>query len=152
MKLHTIIRKQKIYSDIYRVWDFFSSPMNLRIITPDWLNFVVISDLPDKMYPGMIVEYRVSPIFNIPVRWITEITHVDEPFYFVDEQRFGPYKFWHHKHFFIQKVDHVEMVDKVDYILPYGVFGEFFYFYVNKKLLNIFDYRYKRIDELFNKF
>ncbi len=151
MKLNTLIRKQHIYAELSEVWDFFSSPLNLATITPDWLNFVVITDVPKKMYPGMIVEYRVSPILGIPVKWITEITHVDEPFYFVDEQRFGPYKFWHHKHFFKQMDGYIEMIDQVDYIIPYGIFGEILYPYISKKLDAIFDYRYIIVESIFNK-
>lgn len=151
MKLHTLIRKQNIYAELSGVWEFFSSPLNLAKITPDWLNFVVITDVPKKMYPGMIIEYRVSPILGIPVKWITEITHVDEPFYFVDEQRFGPYKFWHHKHFFKQMDGYIEMIDQVDYIIPYGIFGEILYPYISKKLDAIFDYRYNIVESIFNK-
>lgn len=151
MTLHTLIRKQKIYADLKEVWDFFSSPLNLATITPDWLKFTVVSDVPQKMYPGMIIEYRVSPILDIPVKWITEITHVCEPNYFVDEQRFGPYKFWHHKHFFKQIDDYIEMIDQVDYIIPYSLFGELFFPYIAKKLEKIFDYRYNMIESIFNR-
>jgi len=77
-------------------WDYFSSPLNLAEITPDWLNFRIVSDVPDKMYEGLIVQYNVHPFFGIPIGWVTEITHAKEPYYFVDEQRIGPYRLWHH--------------------------------------------------------
>ncbi len=81
-------------------WDFFSDPRNLERITPPWLGIEITSDLPPRMHPGMIVTYRVRPPPGIPVRWVTEITHVVEPTLFVDEQRYGPYRFWHHQHHF----------------------------------------------------
>jgi ligand-binding SRPBCC domain-containing protein len=150
MKLHTIYRTQRIFSDLKKIWSFFSSPLNLATITPKWLNFTVLSEIPEKMYEGIIIEYKITPLLNIPVKWITEITHIKEPYFFVDEQRFGPYKFWHHKHFFIQKDGFVEMIDKVDYILPYGIFGKMIHPYVAEKLKEIFDYRQKKVDEIFN--
>jgi len=150
MKLHTIHRTQKIFSDLNTVWSFFSSPLNLATITPGWLHFTVLSELPEKMYEGIIIEYKITPFLNLPFRWITEITHIKEPYFFVDEQRFGPYKFWHHKHFFVQKDGFVEMIDKVDYMLPYGIIGEMIHPYVAKKLKDIFDYRYQKVNEIFN--
>ncbi|MEF3254071.1 MAG: SRPBCC family protein, partial [Deferribacterales bacterium] len=126
MKLLTLKRVQNIKGEIYKIWDFFSSPLNLSKITPEWLNFVVVSPVSSKMYSGMVIEYRVSPILNIPIKWITEITHVEEPYFFVDEQRFGPYKFWHHQHIFKEVDGGVEMTDLVHYILPYAPLDYFF--------------------------
>ena len=102
MKIYTLKTTQKLNIDIKTAWDFFSTPKNLQEITPDDLSFEILSDLPDKMYPGLIIEYFIKPFPFVKFNWVTEITHVDEPKYFVDEQRFGPYKFWHHKHIFTE--------------------------------------------------
>ncbi|MCX8084428.1 MAG: SRPBCC family protein [Calditerrivibrio sp.] len=150
MKLRKIYREQKIFSEVEKVWQFFSSPKNLSTITPHWLDFRVITDIPERMYAGMIIEYRIRPVLGIPIKWITEITHVRDFEFFVDEQRFGPYKFWHHKHLFLPKESYVLMVDDVDYIMPYGFLGDILHFYVSVKLKEIFDFRYKRVEEIFN--
>ena len=104
--LHTIRTKQLINSDIATVWEFISTPSNLALITPDFMRFEILNDKSDigKMYPGQIIEYKVSPLKGFRINWVTEITHVIENEYFVDEQRIGPYSFWHHKHFQIQLV------------------------------------------------
>ncbi|MBA3603920.1 MAG: SRPBCC family protein, partial [Parachlamydiaceae bacterium] len=99
--MFTLKYLQKIPLSLEESWDFFSSPKNLKILTPEHLGFEILNDLGNKkMYPGQIITYNVRPILNIPLEWVTEITHVQEPNYFVDEQRFGPYKFWHHEHHF----------------------------------------------------
>lgn len=148
MKVNRIYRRQKINSTLEQVWDYFSTPLNLSIITPEWLNFKIISDVPEEMYEGLIIEYLVTPILNIPLKWVTEITHINKPYFFVDEQRFGPYKFWHHKHFFEELDDGtVMMTDEVHYILNFHILNLF----IAKKLRAIFDYRYKKVEEIFNK-
>jgi len=152
LKLNSLKRVQKIEAPINTVWEFVSTPVNLATITPDWLNFQIVSPLPEKMYEGMIVEYRVTPILNIKVKWVTEITYVKDLEFFVDEQCFGPYKFWHHKHFFkILDDKSVEMTDEVHYILPFDIFNTLNSLYVARKLENIFEYRYKKIESIFNK-
>lgn len=147
-----IIKKEQLLkTDINSAWDFFSNPLNLSAITPSWLNFKIVSDLPEKMYQGMIVEYRVHPFLSIPIKWITEITHINEPFFFVDEQRFGPYKFWHHKHFFREMNGSVFMTDEVHYILPFGIPGMIFNsIIVKNKLEEIFGYRFNTLEKIFN--
>lgn len=153
MALHSLKSVQKLPISIEQAWDFFSSPKNLKTITPDYMGFEITSDTADqKMYPGIIISYIVKPVLNFPMEWVTEISHVNEPNYFVDEQRFGPYAFWHHKHFFKSIDGGVEMTDIVDYKLPLGVFGEIAHvIFVRKKLQSIFDYRYKKLEELFGK-
>ena len=117
---------QRLPISVPEAWSFFSDPRNLPRITPPSLGLEVTSDLPGKMYPGMIVTYRVRPIPGVPVDWVTEITHVREPSLFVDEQRFGPYRFWHHEHHFREVEGGVEMVDLVLYALPLGGIGRVF--------------------------
>jgi len=103
-----------------------------------------------KMYEGQVVTYRVSPLFRIPVNWVTEITHVDENKMFTDEQRSGPYSFWHHKHFFSEKEGGVEMVDIVSYKLPFGFLGIIANrLFVQKKLRKIFEHRARVVGEFF---
>ncbi|WP_022851803.1 SRPBCC family protein [Limisalsivibrio acetivorans] len=150
MRINTIERTQLIGTDIESAWDFFSDPSKLAEITPDWLNFRVVSPLAPRMYEGMIVEYRIKPFAGVSVQWVTEITHVDEPGFFVDEQRFGPYKFWHHKHFFEETENGVLMSDSVHYSLGFGPAGSLIHhFYVRKKLEEIFDYRYEKLERIF---
>ena len=91
MGIHVLRKTQVIKSTVAAAWDFFSNPGNLAKITPKELDFVVITELPARVYPGLMIEYRVRPLFGIPARWLTEITHVEEGRFFVDEQRVGPY-------------------------------------------------------------
>ena len=128
---------------------FFSSPLNLATITPPWLNFEVCSRVPDQIHSGLIIEYRVSPVAGLPLRWLTEITQCRPPFYFVDEQRTGPYRLWHHQHHFEQTDNGTLMTDTVHYQLPYGVFGAFLHPMVERKLLEIFNFRQQKLQQLF---
>lgn len=150
--LHTIQTKQLIKSDIKTVWDFMSSPKNLAVITPEYMQFEILSDLGDgKMYQGQIIEYYVRPILNIKLHWVTEITHVKENEFFVDEQRFGPYNFWHHKHSFKQTAQGVEMNDSIHYKLPLGVLGKLGNeILVKKQLKEVFDHRFNIVEKIFN--
>ena len=151
--LQTIHTKQLIKSDIETVWAFISAPTNLAKITPPYMGFNILSenDISQKMYAGQIIEYTVKPLLGISMHWVTEITHVEHLRYFVDEQRFGPYSFWHHKHFLTKTADGILMEDLVHYKLPLGLIGQLALPLVKKQLNNIFDYRYKKIDSLFNK-
>jgi ligand-binding SRPBCC domain-containing protein len=153
MKIYRLEKKVILKSDMDTVWDFFSSPLNLNEITPPDMSFEILSDLKGlKMYPGMIINYKVRPFLNIPLRWTTEITHCEEGHYFVDEQRFGPYSFWHHKHFFKKVECGIEMTDIVDYGLPMGMLGQIANsIYVEQKLQGIFNYRNEIVHKLFTK-
>jgi len=150
-KLYRIIYKQKIPSDINTMWDFISSPKNLNLITPDNMGFTIETNLDsDIMYPGQIIAYKVSPFKGIKMNWVTEITHVKDKEYFVDEQRFGPYKMWHHKHFIKPIPNGVEMIDIIDYKIPMGFIGDIMNSLVIKnKLKEIFNFRYKKLEELY---
>lgn len=148
--MYTLERKQFLPLSMEEAWEFFSSPDNLKAITPDYMGFDITSDPEDKMYQGMIISYIVSPVLNIPLTWVTEITHVIEPYYFVDEQRFGPYSFWHHKHYFKEVEGGVEMRDVLHYELPYGILGKMAHrVFVRKRLEEIFDYRFEKLEALF---
>lgn len=102
------------------------------------------------VYPGMIIAYSVKPILSIPVSWVTEITHVKELAYFIDDQRIGPYKLWHHQHFFNKVKDGVEMTDIVHYQAPFGIIGKLAeLLFINKKVKSIFDYRNRVLEDMF---
>jgi ligand-binding SRPBCC domain-containing protein len=149
MKLHRIHRKQVIPISISKAWEFFSNPENLSTITPSWLNLTVISDIPGSMHSGMIISYRITPMARVPTLWISEITHVNRPTYFVDEQRLGPFRFWHHQHMFKEVGRNVEIQDIVHYAMPLGPIGEMFYsISVGKKVDSIFDFRQKALERI----
>jgi ligand-binding SRPBCC domain-containing protein len=148
--MYQLRRKQLVKTDIATCWDFFSSPANLSKITPTYMGFDVRSEVPERMYEGLMIEYRVRPLLGIPMKWVTEITHVKDYQFFVDEQRIGPYKLWHHEHHFMETPDGIEMTDIVSYELPFGVLGSMVNpFLVEKKLNEIFAHRFKVVDELF---
>lgn len=133
-------------------WRFFSDPANLAAITPPWLGFAVTSPLPAQMHPGMIVEYTLRPFAGIPVRWVTEITHVVDGALFVDEQRMGPYRFWHHQHHFRAVDGGVELRDIVHYALPFGPIGALVArLVVAPRVREIFRYRRRVLVERFGK-
>lgn len=143
---------QQIPASMQEVWDFFSNPANLQQITPPSMAFKVIStDHGDKIYPGQIIEYKVKPLLGISWYWMTEITHVVDKKFFVDEQRFGPYQLWHHQHHFRELDGGVEMTDLVHYRVGYGFIGNIIdRLVVKRKLKEIFNYRRKVIIEVFN--
>lgn len=149
--VHTIHSSQILRSSMERAWDFFSDPRNLAKITPPELDFKILTELPDRIHPGMMIEYRVRPLLGIPVRWLTEITHVEPGKYFVDEQRIGPYRIWHHEHHFRQLDDgQIEMTDRVTYVLPFSPLSDLIHpFLVRPQLAKIFAYREKAVNELF---
>ena len=150
MKLYRFLRKQETPLSIEKAWDFFSNPGNLALITPPSLGFKVTSVVPPKMYQGMIVTYTVTPLLNYPVQWVTEITHVDEPRMFVDEQRFGPYKFWHHQHIFEETEGGVEITDLIHYALPFGPLGRIAQVLIVKRQLDeIFEFRRNYLEKKF---
>jgi len=151
MKVYRLSRTQKIPLSLEDAWSYFSSPKNLQEITPDDLKFRILTDiLEDKMYSGQIINYIVTPLLNIPMRWTTEIKHVEEGVYFVDEQRFGPYALWHHKHFFKAVDGGVELMDIVDYALPLGPLFRFAHWlFVRRQLESIFRYRSQKLEQMF---
>jgi ligand-binding SRPBCC domain-containing protein len=152
MTPHRIRYSQFIPVPPEEAWDFFSDPRNLPRITPQWMSFELLSDPPERMYPGLLIEYRVRPLWGIPLRWLTEITHVVEPFLFVDEQRFGPYRLWHHQHRFRAVAGGVEMEDDVHYLLRGGPFGRVAQRYlVRPRLEEIFRFRRAAVERIFRE-
>ncbi len=150
MKIYTLKAKQNLPITIDEAWKFLSNPRNLKIITPDYMGFEILSGADRDMYAGQIIQYIVTPVAGIKNKWVTEITHVVDKTYFVDEQRFGPYALWHHKHFIKEIPGGVEMEDIIDYKIPFGILGQLAHpILVKPKLKEIFKYREKKLTELF---
>jgi ligand-binding SRPBCC domain-containing protein len=154
MAFYQFKKEQKINTSMEDIWDFISSPANLKEITPDYMGFnISTKDLPEKMYEGMIISYLVSPVFGIKTNWVTEITHVKNLEYFVDEQRVGPYSIWHHQHFIEPIPNGVLMKDIVSYQPPFGFLGAIANSLLIKgKLQEIFDYRTLAIEKKYGVF
>ena len=152
MKIYQLKTIQKLPISIDKAWSFLSDPKNLKKITPDEMNFRILSGADKSIFPGQIIQYKVTPILGISTKWVTEITHVKHNEYFVDEQRFGPYSLWHHKHFIKEIKGGIEMEDIVDYKIPFGILGQIAHaLFVKKKLKKIFKYRENKLKELFGK-
>ena len=151
MRLYSLLAEQYLPLTLTEAWDFMSSPVNLKEITPASMGFDIHSGYGEgKMYPGMVVAYTVRPLLGLPITWITEITHVRDNEYFVDEQRFGPYKFWHHKHFLEAVPGGVRIRDELHYALPMGMLGRMVHpFLVKSQLIKIFTYRHQKLVALF---
>lgn len=150
--MYQIKRTQFIPTSIDTCWEFFSSPNNLSVITPEYMRFNVLTDVPTKMYEGLMIAYKVSPVLGIPLNWVTEIKYVHDLQFFVDEQRTGPYKMWHHEHHFKVVEGGVEMTDIVSYELPLGFLGRFAHWlFVRKQLEGIFDFRFQKVTEIFGE-
>lgn len=153
MKIYTLHSKQNLPISLDEAWEFLSNPKNLKIITPEYMGFKTLSGDDRDMFAGQIIQYIVTPVLGIPMKWVTEITHVHDKKYFVDEQRFGPYDLWHHKHFLKEIPGGVEMEDIVDYKVPMGIIGQLVHpFLVKPKLNEIFEFRRKKLIELFGEF
>lgn len=153
MKIYTMQSTQKFPVSIAELWQFLTDPKNLKVITPEAMGFHTISGDERDMFPGQIIQYTITPLFGIKMKWVTEITHVMDQKYFVDEQRFGPYAFWHHKHFLKEIPGGVEMEDIVHYKVPMGILGQAVHpFLVKPKLQEIFDYRTQKLTALFGEF
>lgn len=150
--IYTLKVRQELSTGMADAWNFFSSPANLARITPSHMGFHITCETPDRMYEGQVITYKIALFPGVKSNWITEITHVKNSSYFVDEQRFGPYRMWHHEHHFSESKDGITMTDKVSYKLPGGPFaGIIQAMIVKRQLLKIFSYRYQKLDQLFNK-
>ncbi len=154
MAFYQFKREQKINCTVDDIWDFISSPRNLKEITPNYMGFDITSEnTPDKMYPGLIITYKVSPLLGIKTDWMTEITQVVDKQFFIDEQRIGPYKLWHHQHLIKPIEKGVLMTDIVTYSPPFGIFGAIANkLLIQNKLKEIFDYRVDAIEKKYGKY
>lgn len=154
MAFYQFTQTQQIPASLDAVWHFIANPDNLKTITPAYMDFKVTSAPANgPMYPGMIITYIVKPVLGIPLRWMTEITHVKDREYFIDEQRVGPYSLWHHQHH-LKEIEHgVLMTDIVTYAPPFGFIGAIANsIFIKKQLKGIFDYRTTAIEKEFGKF
>lgn len=152
MSYFRITAEQYVPVSVEQAWEFLSNPANLSLITPPQMNFEILSGGGLPMYAGQVIHYNVSPFKGIRTRWVTEITHVEDPFFFVDEQRFGPYAFWHHKHFIHPVEGGVRMEDIVDYKLPFGPLGRWMHSLLVKSRLNgIFSFRESELKRRFGE-
>ena len=153
MAFYQFKRKQLIKAPIERVWDFIATPRNLNKITPDSMGFDILTpELPTKMYKGMMIHYRVKPMPFYQTEWVTEISHIEPGVFFIDEQRVGPYKLWHHEHHIKQVEGAVEMTDIISYVPPFKLLGSLANaLFIRKQLNTIFDYRERTLDKLFNE-
>lgn len=153
MKIYTLRSSQKLPISLKQAWEFISDPKNLEVITPKEMGFRTVSGDERKMFAGQIIEYTIKPLFGIKMKWVTEITHVDDQKFFVDEQRYGPYTFWHHKHFLKETLGGVEMEDIIHYKVPMGILGQMIHpFLVKPELEKIFEYRKSKLIDLFGEF
>lgn len=154
MSVYQIKTSQKLPISLEKAWDFLSSPYNLKTITPPHMGFNIINGVTenDKMFAGQIIVYKLSPLPGYKTEWVTEITHVKEGEYFIDEQRFGPYALWHHKHNLKSIDGGVLMEDTIHYKLPFGILGKIAHsLFIKRQLKQIFDYRHKTLEALFGK-
>mgnify|MGYP000884798598 CR=1 FL=1 len=153
MIIYRLASKQNLPISKKEAWEFLSNPKNLKTITPEYMSFDILSVADRPMFAGQIIQYIVTPLLGIKTKWVTEITHVVEGEYFVDEQRFGPYALWHHKHFIKEIPGGVEMEDIIDYKVPMGILGQLVHpFIVKPKLDEIFEHRRKKLIEIFGEF
>ena len=148
--IYTLQIQQELPISLKEAWEFFSIPANLSKITPSDMDFIITSDSLDKIHQGQIISYRISPFAGIVMNWVTEITTAIENHFFVDEQRFGPYKMWHHEHHFEKTNKGTLITDKVSYKLPFGIIGHWAHkLFIKKQLSYIFSYRYYKLHEMF---
>lgn len=149
MKLHRLETEQWLPIPLDEAWKFFSVPENLNRITPPEMSFEIKTGQGEPTYAGQIISYRIRPILSLPMTWVTEITQVVPGSYFIDEQRFGPYKFWHHLHRFQESNGGVLMQDILHYALPFGALGEMAGGFVHRKVKGIFDFRTEELNRIF---
>lgn len=151
MAFYQLRKEQLIRASVDELWEFISSPANLQKITPEYMKFeITSSDTHPEMYPGMIITYKVSPLPGMRMKWVTEITQVNEKHFFIDEQRVGPYKIWHHQHHLIPTEDGVKMIDIISYVPPFGFLGAIANsLFIKRQLNGIFEHRRKVLEQLY---
>jgi len=150
LKIHRIHQSQFLPMTIDDAWAFFATPKNLEAMTPPFLNFKILSEVPDVVHSGLMIEYRIRAVGGIPMRWLTEIKHVENRTRFVDEQRIGPFPFWYHEHRFKPVEGGIVMEDEVHYVMPWSVLGAVIHLcFIRHRLLEIFRFRKRYLEERF---
>tara|TARA_Y100001949_G_scaffold119581_1_gene101675 strand:+ start:156 stop:620 length:465 start_codon:yes stop_codon:yes gene_type:complete len=153
MKIFKLKYSQKLPISLNEAWDFLSSPKNLELITPRHMDFNITDWDEKKAYPGQIIQYTVKPLLGVKINWVTEITQVKDKEFFIDEQRFGPYSFWHHKHFLKEVENGILIEDVIHYKIPLGPIGVLINFlFINSKLNSIFKYRKQELIKIFGDY
>ena len=153
MKIFKLKYSQKLPISLNEAWVFLSSPNNLELITPESMDFNITDWDKKKVYPGQIIQYTVKPLLGVKINWVTEITQVKDKEFFIDEQRFGPYSFWHHKHFLKKIENGVLIEDVIHYKIPLGPFGVLInLLFINSKLNSIFKYRKQELIKIFGDY
>jgi ligand-binding SRPBCC domain-containing protein len=152
MRIKKLKQEQLLPISLEQAWDFFATPKNLNQVTPADMIFEITSEVPEKMYEGLLITYKIRPLLNIPLNWCTEITHIKPMEYFIDEQRFGPYKLWHHEHHFKAVDGGVLMTDLLYYDIGFSIFGRLAgLIFVDERVKDIFNYRLKILESYFQK-
>ena len=153
MKIFKLKYSQKLPISLNEAWDFLSSPNTLELITPRHMDFNITDWDEKKAYPGQIIQYTVKPLLGVKINWVTEITQVKDKEFFIDEQRFGPYSFWHHKHFLKEVENGILIEDVIHYKIPLGPIGVLINFlFINSKLNSIFKYRKQELIKIFGDY
>ncbi|GAB3799690.1 SRPBCC family protein [Virgibacillus kimchii] len=152
MKMYELNSTQQLPITMEEAWDFFSDPSQLESITSEDMALKIIGSLPERMYEGMIIRYRIQPFSMLKMQWITEITHIKKGEQFIDEQRFGPFRYWQHQHRLTEITGGVELQDTVHYVMPFSILGRFAHqLFVRKRLENIFSFRKEQLEAHFGK-
>ena len=153
MKIYTLHKHQKLPITLHQAWEFLCNPANLSKLTPKEMNMKIISGADKPMYAGQVLQYSVTPLPGFKTKWVSEITHYEHKKYFVDDQLYGPYAFWHHKHFVHEIDGGVEIEDIIDYKVPFGVLGQILHpLLVKPKLEAIFNHRKEQMEKIFGAY
>lgn len=150
MKIYHFEQQQILPISREEAWEFFANPQNLAKLTPNWMGLTMEEEPPQKIYPGMLMTQKVRPLLGIPLTWLTEITHIEEGSYFIDEQRIGPYAFWQHEHRLRETIAGTVLIDRLHYALPFGFIGRLAHeLTVKQKVAAVFRYRYEVLGKMF---
>jgi len=150
--IHYLHKEQVIAAPLEKVWEYFCDPKNLNEITPLDMNFEIVEGGDQEMFEGQLIEYRVEFIPGVRSLWLTEIAHIRDREYFVDEQRIGPYRFWYHEHTFEETAAGTKMTDRVTYMVPFGLMGDVLNrLWIAKRLHSIFEFRQNKISKIFGE-
>ncbi len=149
MYCYTLSTKQRVARPLDTVFAFYAEPRNLARLTPPSLGFRLVDPSEPVMARGLRLTYRIRPL-GIPMTWVSEITEYDPPHWFADEQRRGPYAYWHHEHTFRAVDGGTEVADEVTYGLPFGPVGRLVHaLVVRRQLAAIFSFRETAVRETF---
>ncbi len=150
-KTYELQRTQFVPRPVDEVFAFFSDAGNLEALTPEFVQFKILTPLPIKMAAGVVIDYRIK-LFGIPMKWQTLIESFEPPHRFADTQLRGPYARWHHTHTFTAVDGGTLIEDRVEYQIRFGILGQLTHpLFVRRSLEQIFDYRFKTIERIFGQ-